>query len=522
MAEYLIQDSTLTSLADKIRVLNGSEEPMSPAGMGSKLDAVAEKAIMLGEKTILVKLPTSESLQTLVSGNGLIMALINGACDYIYSSDGITWNQGKLPEEDETGYPIDQWSSLVFGDGKFVAIIRNKAVYSSDGINWTFAEMPDDFYGNYNSLAYGNGKFIAIAMNDNYTASVVYSSVDGTQWSYAGSIPDTNEYYAELIHPTWCNNRFIAFYDYALGIVYSQDGISWYSANTPSSYAGRKNWKGVAYGNGIYLATDSYGASFLYSSDGITWSEIPTPDGEMYWSKVVYAEDKFVVINESKDLVAYSNDGINWNIVSLPISGTSGKLIVYDGNKFIVTGGYTDAIAISEDGTSWSNTITIASLNKCDGTDVTEETIDVVIGDDIDTQADLIAQIGAALESKISLSIPTKIEYEIIEVAPNEYSASYSLPRITHAYMVPSGTSFSFSISIKQYAYSSINKVIGINGTKMIYVSSSSNTSSTSTMNFYSSKITYSGGNVSFGSNRTASTMIFIFINDPDAPAIST
>lgn len=38
MAEYLIQGETLTSLGDKIRVLSGTEETMTPAEMQSELD----------------------------------------------------------------------------------------------------------------------------------------------------------------------------------------------------------------------------------------------------------------------------------------------------------------------------------------------------------------------------------------------------------------------------------------------------------------------------------------------------
>lgn len=38
MAEYLIQDTTLTNLGDKIRVLSGTEDAMTPAAMASNVD----------------------------------------------------------------------------------------------------------------------------------------------------------------------------------------------------------------------------------------------------------------------------------------------------------------------------------------------------------------------------------------------------------------------------------------------------------------------------------------------------
>ena len=38
MAEYLIQDTTLTNLGNKIRVLSGSQDAMTPAAMASNVD----------------------------------------------------------------------------------------------------------------------------------------------------------------------------------------------------------------------------------------------------------------------------------------------------------------------------------------------------------------------------------------------------------------------------------------------------------------------------------------------------
>ncbi len=42
MAEYLIKDTTLENLADKIRVLSGSEESITPIEMANELDIFTE------------------------------------------------------------------------------------------------------------------------------------------------------------------------------------------------------------------------------------------------------------------------------------------------------------------------------------------------------------------------------------------------------------------------------------------------------------------------------------------------
>lgn len=81
----------------------------------------------------------------------------------VYSADGLTWNQAKLPK---TG----AWIEFSYGDGKFVLNGNNTDVtlYSEDGINWIESKLPvsDSWLG----LAYGNGVFAAIARTKNIAA----------------------------------------------------------------------------------------------------------------------------------------------------------------------------------------------------------------------------------------------------------------------------------------------------------------------------------------------------------------
>ena len=55
MSDYLIQDSTLSGIADKIRVLNGTEETLTPTEMQSELDTFnSDISAVIGEQDDLI------------------------------------------------------------------------------------------------------------------------------------------------------------------------------------------------------------------------------------------------------------------------------------------------------------------------------------------------------------------------------------------------------------------------------------------------------------------------------------
>ena len=70
MAEYLIQDSTLINLADKIRVLSGEEGTMTPAEMGNTVDTFNTELgeIVMEQDTLIAQL--AAALNGKVAGGG--------------------------------------------------------------------------------------------------------------------------------------------------------------------------------------------------------------------------------------------------------------------------------------------------------------------------------------------------------------------------------------------------------------------------------------------------------------------
>ena len=149
----------------------------------------------------------------------------------IPASNEYNWESANLP-------PTDQWRSVTYGDGKFVAVANfgtNQVMYSTNGINWTSASAAEN--ANWQLVTYGDGKFVAVASS-------------GTNL-----------------------------------VMYSTDGINWTSA----SAAAYNPWGSVVYADGKFVAVASGGFNrVMYSTDGINWTLAAA--AEIYYQFQVGAE----------------------------------------------------------------------------------------------------------------------------------------------------------------------------------------------------------------------------------------
>ncbi|MDZ7744326.1 MAG: hypothetical protein U5K77_00990 [Candidatus Saccharibacteria bacterium] len=98
----------------------------------------------------------------------------DGTNHVMTSSDGVSWVT-------QTAVVDNDWQSVTYGDGLFVAVAGNggssessdRVMTSTDGVTW-FANTPDSKLDAWDNVAYGNGTFIAIAAK-----SIVMTSPDG-------------------------------------------------------------------------------------------------------------------------------------------------------------------------------------------------------------------------------------------------------------------------------------------------------------------------------------------------------
>ena len=204
---------------------------------------------------------------------------------YWQTSETAMWTASTLPSS-------ANWYSVIYGDGKFVAVANNsnKAAYSTDGINWTASSLSSS--AKWYSVTYGDGKFVAVASGNSNKAAY---STDGINWT-ASTLPSSG--YWESV--TYGDGKFVAVVTGSNKAAYSTDGINWTASTMPSS----ANWISVTYGDGKFVAVASGGSNKVaYSTDGINWTETTMPSSEYWWS-VIYGDSKFVVVAYSSDVTA--------------------------------------------------------------------------------------------------------------------------------------------------------------------------------------------------------------------------
>ena len=306
-------------------------------------------------KNLQAAMPSSEQWCSVTYGNGKFVAVANGSNGAAYSEDGITWTITSM-----TKYGI--WKSVTYGNGKFVTLNWNnshEAFYSEDGINWTAATLPSS--AKWYSVTYGNGKFVAVAEN---STAAVYSE-DGITWT-ATTLPSSVTTWKSV---TYGNGKFVAIADYSDTAAYSEDGVTWTATTMPSS----REWQSVAYGNGKFVAVVYGSTKAAYSEDGINWIETTMPS-TVDWYSVTYDNGKFVAVASGSTAAAYSEDGITWIQTTLP-SSKKWQSVTYGNGKFVAVASQTTTVAYSRDGINWKTTFEYISQN---GEDVTADTLIVL------------------------------------------------------------------------------------------------------------------------------------------------
>ena len=268
--------------------------------------------------------PVSQKWKTVIYGDGKYVALAFGSDKGAYSTDGITWTEMSMPASRD-------WFRVVYGNGKFVAVAArtDKGAYSTDGITWTEMTLPS--IQRWEGLTYGDGKFVAVAINSIYGAY----STDGISWTEM-SMPAKKDW----SNVTYGDGKFVAVSTTASSYgAYSTDGITW----TETTLTSKKNWKSVTYGNGKFVAVASStqnSSLCTYSTDGINWTETTLPANGS-WTCVTYGDGKFVTVLFDTNKGAYSADGISWTEFTLPAS-SSWYDVTYGNGKFIVVAAVTD------------------------------------------------------------------------------------------------------------------------------------------------------------------------------------
>ena len=148
-----------------------------------------------------------------------------------------------------TGLPAGNWTSITFGNGRFIAVSNGSTTaYSTTGTSWVNGGSA--ISNNYVSVVYGSGpaKFVAIAGGSLSTSQATAYSTDGVSWS-AGTLPAP----AYWTSTAYGNGRYVAVAQGSTLTAYSLDGIVW---TTPATVLPQVSaWSSIKYGQGSFLTT---------------------------------------------------------------------------------------------------------------------------------------------------------------------------------------------------------------------------------------------------------------------------
>jgi hypothetical protein len=241
-------------------------------------------------------------------GDGVFVAVSDGDGAAWSEDGGEPWNVTSLPSE-------KCWQSVTYGDGVFVAVPNsgNKIVKSQDGgRTWEEAELP--YEESWYSVDYGDGVFVTVPCGSNKAAM---SKDGGETWSEA-ELP----YSANWVGVGYGDGVFVAVAQDSKMAAKSEDnGETWREVPLPYSDSDSVNWESVTYGDNMFVTvgynwSNKTGVSAWSANGGGTWmaaSSIPANE----WYSVTYGGGVFVAVGYAPDTTghgaaAYSTDGINW------------------------------------------------------------------------------------------------------------------------------------------------------------------------------------------------------------------
>lgn len=190
-------------------------------------------------------------------------------------------------------------------------------LFSTDGINWEngyISDLDNGAYPTYNDyIVASNNKVVMFSSYSNNG----YVTEDGTTWqksfidqNYALDIPSTTYNYdtGEMAMYYWDDDN--AWYAFQT----STNGINWTTISTELNYLSDQP-QGIAYGNNGdyagYLGVNNDGGA-QWSTDGITWEQIDTIDAdEVYYTVVAIDYDQ-----QSGVWIAHNGSNMIWQIAN--------------------------------------------------------------------------------------------------------------------------------------------------------------------------------------------------------------
>lgn len=257
------------------------------------------------------------------------------------------------------------WQDVAYGHAGFVACGQanspNLFMTSVDGFpsTWT-AHSTSDTGLNLapTAIKYANGVYVS-TNSAATTNSYIRTSTDGATFTLR-TTPNSNSYQDLAYSPTLGRWAAIARSGTSNRAMTSDDnGTTWTAQTTPTT-TGDVSWRGIAWGNGMFVAVSDTGTGtrVMTSPDGITWT-MRTAAADNSWRRIAFGAGRFVAVamTGTANRVMTSDDlGVTWTARDTTGKDNDWRDIAYAGGLFVVVGatGTGNRIMTSPDGITWT------------------------------------------------------------------------------------------------------------------------------------------------------------------------
>ncbi len=292
-------------------------------------------------------LPASGTWTGTAGLNGVFVAVLSGSSTSARSTDGQTWGAGgNMPSG-------AAWKSVAAGTvgstNYFVAVANGPstaAAWSSNGgLTWSASTLPGAA-AQWSSITFGDGRFVAVASGGTATA---FSTDGGQTWTAGGALSASSSWTDVAAGLVGTSVYFVAIASGGTLANYSADGgASWVATGAlPAS----TTWTSLAYGNNRFFAVASGGTSAAFSTNGTTWTSVTLPSSAS-WSSVAYGDDVFVVVASGSTTTLTSFTGETGSFTSRTLASSSNwsevAYTTYTGfGRFVVVGNSNNAQTIN-------------------------------------------------------------------------------------------------------------------------------------------------------------------------------
>jgi hypothetical protein len=299
--------------------------PVNTVVIGGGITNIMAYSVDNGVKFNTLTSPFTTLCNGLAYGAAKYVGVGQGGCTLAYSYNGKKWIANGLSIFSLVGRGVVYGSTV----GRWVSVGNgtNSIASSTDGI--TFTGQGTTIFTQGNAVAFGNGYYVAGGQTGSNTIAF---SASGTVFSGAGATVFTSACRAVAFSSTL--NRFVLGGSGGSSLATSDNGTTFTAVSGSTSIF--TTCTGIAYGNGIFLATGSGANVFASSVDGLTWTAL---GGSSVFSsggqEIAYVgNSKWIALGSGGNTYAIStNNGVSWYAPPNQAIGSAGYAIAWNGNS---------------------------------------------------------------------------------------------------------------------------------------------------------------------------------------------